>query len=298
MTGCITDVPGVLVGHWEDATALTGCTVLRFPHHNTAAVEVRGAAPGSRETALLEPGMAVRRVDAIVLTGGSAFGLAAADGVVEELEREGRGHPTLAGPVPIVPAAVIFDLAVGDAGVRPGPVEGASAFLAASSLPIVDRFVGAGCGATVAKWRGPDATVRGGIGSASLRVGEATVGVVVVVNAIGDAWTLDGRSLTGGSTGLEAPFWLQEGHAPLQQNTTLVVVATDAAAAEIDRMAVRAHDALAATLRPSHTRYDGDIVFAVAIGERVDLVPGADPDLIQEATFHATAAALVAAVGG
>lgn len=296
--GCITDVPGVLIGHWQNETALTGCTVLRFPHGNTAAVETRGAAPGSRETALLQPGMAVRRVDAILLAGGSAFGLAAADGVVRELEAEGRGQPTPAGPVPIVPAAVIFDLLVGDASVRPGPAEGAAAFRAASSVPITDRHVGAGCGATVAKWRGTDAVMRAGIGSASMEVGNATVGAVVVANAIGDAFSLDGRSLTGGPAGLVPPFWLSEGDAPLHQNTTLVVVVTDAPSAEVDRMAIRAHDALAATLRPAHTRYDGDTVFAVAIDQQEGTARSADLDLIQEAAFHVTAAALIAAVGG
>ncbi len=296
--GCITDVPGVLVGHWHDTAALTGCTVLRFPHDNTAAVETRGAAPGSRETELLRPGMAVRRVDAIVLTGGSAFGLAAVDGVVRELEAEGVGQPTPAGPVPIVPAAVIFDLLVGDPSVRPGPEEGALAFRAATSTPITDRHAGAGCGATVAKWRGLDAAIRGGIGSASIKVGTATVGAVVVANAIGDAFSLDGRALTGGPPGLIPPFWLMAGEAPLHQNTTLVVVATDAPTAEVDRMTIRAHDALAATLRPAHTRYDGDTVFAVAVGEQGEADLSADPDLVQEAAFHVTAAALVAAVSG
>lgn len=291
---CITDVPGVLVGHWQDPEALTGCTVVRFPHDNRAAIEVRGSAPGSRETALLQPGMAVRRADAILLTGGSAFGLAAADGVVAELEREGRGQPTPAGPVPIVPAAVIFDLMIGDASVRPGPTEGATAYRAASSVPLEDRFSGAGCGATVAKWRGAAATMRAGIGSASFRVGEAVVGALVVANGIGDVFTLDGRSLTDGPTGLIPPFWLESGFAPLHQNTTLVVVATNALNAEVDRMAVRSQDALAATLRPAHTRYDGDTVFTVALGDGAE----ADPDLVQEAAFHATVAALVAAVGG
>ncbi len=294
--GCITDVPGVLVGHWQDEVARTGCTVVRFPPDNTASVETRGAAPGSRETALLAPGMAVRRVDAIVLAGGSAFGLAAADGVMRELEREGRGQVTPAGVVPIVPAAVIFDLIVGDASVRPGPAEGAAALRAASGSAIVDRFAGAGCGATVAKWRGETAMTRGGIGSASMAVGGAVVGAVVVANAIGDVFSLDGRSITGGPGGLVEPFWLGGGEPPLHQNTTLAVVATDAPRAETDRMVIRAQDALAATLRPAHTRYDGDTIFSVAVGRAVEADP--DPDLLQEAAFLVTAAALVAAVGG
>ncbi len=285
----LTSVAGVRVGHWTDPAGRTGCTVVVFPEPNVAAVEVRGAAPGTRELALLAPGMRVETVQAIVLTGGSAFGLAAADGVVRELEAEGRGHPTLAGPVPIVPAAVLFDLHVGDAAARPGPDAGAAAYRAASADPVVAGSVGAGAGATVAGWRGPEAIRPGGIGSAAVAAGEATVGALAVVNAVGDVFSLAGESLTGGPPEPGAP-----GVAPAPlEHTTLVVVATDASfsRAALLRVVVRAQDALAVCLRPGHTRYDGDVAFAVSCGE----VPG-DPDLVSEAAFVATGRAVVAAV--
>ncbi|MGH9168848.1 MAG: P1 family peptidase, partial [Acidimicrobiia bacterium] len=285
----ITAIPGVRVGHWTDPVGLTGVTVVVFPEPNVAAVEVRGAAPGSRETALLEPGMRVETVQAIVLSGGSAFGLAAADGVVRELESDGRGHPTPMGVVPIVPAAVIFDLGVGDAKARPGPEGGAAAYRAASAEPVEMGRVGAGTGATVANWRGPQARQAGGVGSASLRAGGAMVGVLCVLNAVGDVFTLAGKPLTGGSPEPElAPVW------PIPiGSTTLVVVATDARLSRNDlrRVAVRAQDALAACLRPAHTRYDGDAAFVVSCGDR-----SGDVDAVSEAAFIAVARAIEAAV--
>lgn len=286
--GCITDVPGVLVGHWEDPGARTGCTVIRFPHRNAAGVEVRGAAPASRELDLLRPGMTVRRADAILLTGGSAFGLGAAQGVVDGLAAEGRGQPTLTGPVPIVPAVAIFDRMVGDVSAAPGPSEGRAAFEAASVAPTAERRRGAGAGATVGKWRG--GVVDAGIGTASVKAGEATVGALVVLNAVGDVFLPDGRSLTGGDGALAPPIWAATSEMPFDTNTTLVVVATDAPGAEVDRMAVRAQDALAVAVRPAHTRYDGDVAIAVALGEG----PQADADLLQEAAFHATLDAIYA----
>lgn len=280
--GDITDVPGVLVGHWEDSEARTGCTVIRLPAGNTAGVEVRGAAPASRELDLLRPGMTVRRADAILLTGGSAFGLGAAQGVVEGLVEEGRGQPTLTGPVPIVPAAAIFDRMVGDVTAAPGPAAGRAAFDAASASATEDRRRGAGVGATVGKWRGD--MVDAGIGTASRSAGDATVGVLVVLNAVGDVYLPDGVSPSGGDGTLAPPIWAATDEVPFDANTTLIVVATDAPGAEVDRMAVRAQDALAAAVQPAHTRYDGDVAIAVALDEG----PGADPDLLQEAAFHAT----------
>ncbi len=149
--GSLTSVAGVEVGHWTDATTpRTGVTVIAFPEPNVAAVEVRGGAPGSREIAILGHGMRVEQIQALVLSGGSAFGLASADGVMRRLEADGRGHPTLVGRVPIVPAAVVFDLAVGDPSVRPGPDDGAAAYDARSTAPVVTGRVGAGAGASVA----------------------------------------------------------------------------------------------------------------------------------------------------
>jgi L-aminopeptidase/D-esterase-like protein len=285
----ITSIPGIEVGHWTDPVAMTGCTVVMFPEPNVAAVEIRGAAPGSRETALLAPGMRVETIQAILLTGGSAFGLAAADGVVAELESAGRGHQTLIGPVPIVPTAVIFDLFVGDPSVRPGPAEGAAAARAASGDPVVMGSVGAGTGATVAGWRGMDAITKGGLGSASVAVESALVGALAVVNAVGDVFTLEGEPLTGGSLIPGPPALLPDP----ATNTTLVVVATNARLGRNDllRVAVRAQDALAVCLRPGHTRYDGDAAFAVSCGD-----VEAPVDLIGEAAFVATGRAIEAAL--
>lgn len=289
MNGTLTSIPGIRVGHWSDQQALTGCTVVVLPEPNVATVEVRGAAPGSRELALLAPGMRVEQIQAILLTGGSAFGLAAADGVVDELAAEGRGHPTLAGPVPIVPAAVIFDLLVGDSSVRPGAVEGAAAFRAASAAAVPSGPIGAGTGATVAKWRGWDGVRPGGLGSAAVDVAGTTVAALAVVNAIGDVFSLEGEPLTGGPPVPGPPPSL-----PLPPaNTTLLVVATDALLTrdQLTRMTVRAHDALGACIRPAHTRFDGDACFAVSCGARE-----ADLDHVAEATFEAVGRAIQTAV--
>lgn len=276
----LTAVPGVRVGHWTDPRGRTGVTVVVPPEPNITTAEVRGAAPGTRETALLAPGMRVEAVQALVLAGGSAYGLAAADGVMRALESEGRGHQTMAGVVPIVPAAVIFDLGVGDPGARPDAAAGAAAYRAAHFGPVEEGSVGAGTGAVVAGWRGPEHRRKGGIGSASAAAGDAVVGALVVLNAVGDVFTLEGEPLTGGDPVPSGPV-----RPPLPlENTTLVVVATDAALdrSALLRMAVQAHAALAACLRPSHTRYDGDIAFAMSCGTRP-----ADPDVVGAATFAA-----------
>ncbi len=288
--GTLTSVAGVEVGHWSDAVARTGVTVISFPEPNVAAVEVRGGAPGSRETAVLGHGMRVETIQALVFAGGSAFGLAAADGVVRRLEADGRGHPTLVGRVPIVPAAVVYDLAVGDPAVRPGPDQGAAAYDGRSGGPVAMGRVGAGTGASVAGWRGPEARVDGGVGSAAVAVGDVTVGALVVVNAVGDAFTLSGEPLTGGS---HIPSQAPVARPAVMEQTTLVAIAIDAALtrAELSRATVRSHDALGACLRPAHTRFDGDAVFAVACGDRVG-----DVDAIAEAVFEATGRAIEAAV--
>lgn len=285
MNDTLTAVPGVQVGHWTDRQAMTGCTVVVLPEPNVVTGEVRGAAPGTREFALLQPGMRVEQAQAILLTGGSAFGLAAADGVVRALEADGRGHFTPVARVPIVPAAVLFDLFPGDPNVRPGPDEGEAAYRAASNAPVEAGLLGAGTGATVAKWRGFEHLRPGGLGSAAKQAGEATVAALVVANAVGDVFTLDGRSVTGGGPEPGPPRMAPD---PLT-NTTLVVLATDArlGRVELSRLVVRSHDALAACIRPAHTRFDGDVVFAVSCGEAE-----ADVDWLAEAAFVATAHAL------
>lgn len=288
MNQTITAVPGVEVGHWTDKEGMTGCTVVVLPEPNTVALEVRGGAPGSRETALLEPGMRVEQVQAILLTGGSAFGLAAADGVVRGLEADGRGHDTGLVRVPIVPAAVVFDL-FPDPAVRPGPDAGEAAYRSASVEPVENGLVGVGTGTTVAKWRGFQHMRPGGVGSGRRGDDKLTVGALVAVNAVGDVFTVAGEPLTGGEPepGPPAPFPVVE------TNTTLGVVVTNARLTrnELSRLAVRAHDAYAACIRPAHTRFDGDIVFAVSCGD-VD----AEVETVAEASFGAVAAAIENAV--
>lgn len=287
MNQTITAIPGIEVGHWTDPVGKTGCTVVVLPEPNVVTAETRGAAPGSRETALLKPGMAVEQCQAIVLTGGSAFGLAAADGVMQELEADGRGHSTPAGAVPIVPAAVIFDLMVGDATARPDAAAGRAAYRARTADPVSLGAVGAGTGATAAKWRGePIAT---GVGSALVEMAGAKVGALVVLNALGDVFTLEGEPLSGGPHVAGVPPFMPE----WGQNTTLVVVATDAefSRSELIRLAVRGQDALAACLRPSHTRFDGDTCFSVSCGSVT-----APLDLVAEAAFEAVGRAVRSAV--
>lgn len=288
MNETITAIPGVRVGHWNDTTTMTGCTVIVLPEPNVVAGEARGAAPGTREFALLQPGMRVEQAQAVLLTGGSAFGLSAAEGVVRGLEADGRGHETPVGRIPIVPGAVIFDL-FPDFTARPGPDQGELAYRAASSDPVEAGLFGAGTGATVAKWRGFGYRRPGGLGSALQTAGEASVGVLAVVNAVGDVFTLEGESLTGGKHEPGPPSLTPEAFT----NTTLVMIATDAQLSRLQlfRLVVRAHDALAACLRPVHTDFDGDVVFAASVGTAQAEVPS-----LAEAAFAATGRAIERAV--
>jgi L-aminopeptidase/D-esterase-like protein len=270
----ITDVPGVLVGHWTGGA--TGVTVVVFPPDTVGSVEIRGGAPATRETAVLDPLATVEHVDAIVLSGGSAFGLAAADGVMRALADSGRGFPTRGGPVPIVPAAAIFDLVVaGDE--RPGPDEGRAALAAAlasaedvDAPPLATGRVGAGRGATVAKWRGGEHGTTGGIGSASARDGDVVVGALVVVNAVGDVHDTGGAPIATSQAPPEIPGFPEEApfETPGRTNTTLAVVATNARCtkSECHLLARSANHGLARAIHPSHTRHDGDLAFACATG--------------------------------
>lgn len=265
----IRDVPGIRVGHWTDATAATGCTVvLPADAGAVAGVDVRGSAPGTRETDLLRPTALVERVNAICLAGGSAFGLAAADGVVRRLSERGIGFPTAVRPVPIVPAAILFDLGVGDPNAFPDADAGYAATLAAEAGagPLEGRL-GAGAGATCAKLGGTGAGVPSGVGSAARRMPDgSTVGAMVVLNALGDVFARDGRPLATAAPG-EAP---PSGEAPPAiGNTTLVVVATDAPLdrAQCRKLAELVHDALAIGIRPVHTMFDGDVAFALSTGD-------------------------------
>lgn len=287
--GTITDVDGVRVGHYTDPDAMTGVTVLTFREPNTGVVDVRGGAPGTRELAIFGDAIKPVTVNALVFSGGSAFGLASAHGVVEELEAEGKGAPTPTGPVPIVPTVILYDLMVGRSDVRPTADNGRSAYLARSSDRVVMGSVGAGTGATVGKLAGIEYATKSGIGSASVKVGDATVGALVALNAVGDVHSLDGERLTGS----DETDMLARQNLGFAQNTTLVALATDATIerSEMRRMAVRAHDAIGATIRPAHTRYDGDTAFVVAHAVHESNVDG-----LVEAAFAAVAASIIAAI--
>lgn len=283
----ITRVPGIRVGHWTGER--TGVTVVWAPSGTVGSGEVRGGAPATREVALLEPTRLVERVDAVVLCGGSVFGLAAADGVARFLAERGQGFPTSAGPVPIVVAAALFDLPVDH---PPGPGEGRAAAAAASrGEPVGSGRIGAGRGATVGKWRGREHAVDGGLGTAAVMEGDATVGALVACNAAGDVVGPDGSVLAGSTAPPDAEGFPSP--SPFE-HTTLVVVATDArlGKTECHLLAQSAHDGLARALRPAHTRYDGDLAVALATGEVT-----AHPDRLRLAAAEAVARAVWASVG-
>lgn len=252
----ITDVDGVRVGHWTAAEAMTGCTVVLFPEGTVASGEVRGGAPATREFALLEPTRLVQRLDAVVLTGGSAFGLAAAHGVMEHLAEQGIGFDTAGGVVPIVVAMALYDLTVGDGTVRPGSAEGRRAAEVAATGPFAVGPVGAGAGATIAKWRGPDHRRPGGVVTASAAgPGGLVVSALVAVNAFGEPGATPDQVVEG-STG---DAW---------SNTTIGVVATNARLDKVDchLLSQSAHDGLARAVSPVHTAVDGDAFVAAATG--------------------------------
>ena len=274
----ITAVPGIEVGHFTHSQRPTGCNVLIARQGAVGGVDVRGAAPGTRETDLLNPSNLVERVHAVLLSGGSAWGLDAAGGVMRWLEAQGIGLPVRYGLVPIVPAAVLFDLPVGDARIRPDAEAGWAACAAASTAPVAEGNVGAGAGALVGKLFGIERAMKGGLGSAAVRVDGVTVGALVACNALGDVVDPDaGRVIAGarsedGRTLVDARRAIVAGQAPRPllagTNTTLAVVATDAALskAQAQRLAQVAHDGLARAINPVHTMSDGDTVFAMATG--------------------------------
>lgn len=269
----------------------SGVTVVLLPEGTTGSCEVRGGAPASRETALLEPTKLVEHVDAVVLTGGSAFGLATADGVMTALAALDRGFRSSAGPVPIVATAAIFDL-VASGGVHPTAKDGLDAMAAAVIGEPTFGRAGAGTGATVGKWRGALHGVAGGMGTASTRVGDATVGALAVVNAIGDVIGADGQVIAGSTAGPEVGGFPDPPLGP-GENTTLVVVATDARCSKVHchLLAQSAHDGLARSLLPVATRFDGDIAFGLATG-----VVDAHFDRLRLGVVEAVAEAVRAAV--
>ena len=310
--GTLTDVAGLEVGHFTDARRPTGCSVVMAREGAVAGVDVRGAAPGTRETDLLQPGNLVEKVHAVLLSGGSAWGLDAASGVMRWLEDNNIGLQTGYGLVPIVPAAVVFDLGVGDARIRPDAQSGYQACVAASrqpSLPSAQGNVGAGAGALVGKLFGLARAMKGGVGSASLTVDGITVAALVVCNAMGDVFdpvngqllagarTADGAALLGTRDALLAgqmagatPHALLAG-----TNTTIGVVATDAVLTkpQAQRLAQVAHDGLARAINPVHTQLDGDTLFALSTGHSGKT---ANPLLLATLAAEVTARAVVNAV--
>ena len=276
--GSISDVRGLLVGHFTDPRRPTGCTVILTPQGAVAGVDVRGAAPGTRETELLSPLNAVEQVHAILLAGGSAFGLDAAGGVMRWLEEQGVGVQVGPVRVPIVPAAILFDLFIGDASIRPDAAAGHAACVAASTQPSAQGNVGAGAGATVGKLFGIERAMKGGIGCASVTVNGVTVAALVAVNAVGDvvdpatgAVVAGARSVDGGSM-IGTTRAILEGAVLAQlmpgSATSIGVVATDAVIDKVqaNKIAQMAHDGLARSIDPVHTQTDGDTLFALGTG--------------------------------
>jgi len=278
-TGSLTDVPGLKVGHFTFKERPTGCTVVLAEKGAVAGVDVRGGAPGTRETDLLRSEMSVQQVHAISLSGGSAYGLATADGVMRYLEEHEIGFPVGAGVVPIVPAAILYDLGLGDSKVRPGADAGYQAATTASSKPVPQGNVGAGAGATVGKLLGGGHAMKGGLGSASIRLPNGlVVAALAAVNAIGDVVDPDtgkilaGARTTDGSSFADAMQQIREGavmkEASPAENTTIGVVAAnvDWNRSQATKVAQMAHDGLAMAIRPAHMPFDGDTVFALGTG--------------------------------
>ena len=287
---------GVSVGHWTDTAGRTGCTVVLVPGGAVPGVDVRGGAPGTLGTDELRPGMTAERAHAILLTGGSAFGLAAADGVMRYLDELGVGFAIGTVRVPIVAGAVIFDLLTGDPRARPDAAAGHAACQAATGHPEVGA-VGAGTGATVAKVGGGRPRP-GGVGIATVPAGAATVTAVMVANSVGGIWDDERHEWA-------APLAPGEGAAaPVAgANTTIGVVVTDAELTkeQVNRVAAVAHDGIARAVRPAHTRYDGDTIFCLATGAVTPGPSGTAPvpalaDLVEVAAAEAVARAIVQAV--
>ena len=310
----LTAVAGLEVGHFTDPVNVTGCSVVLCRDGAVGGVDVRGGSPGTRETDLLRPGHRVDRLHAVLLSGGSAFGLDAASGVVRYLEENGIGYPAGPALVPIVSSAILFDLGLGNSKVRPGPEDGYAACLAASTGPVAQGSVGAGAGATVAKARGLERSVKSGVGYASMTLRDgATVAALVAVNAYGGVFDhKSGRLLAGPrkSAELDSDLEMEDPvqalltsypggasgqDAPVLTNTTIGVVATDAALSREDAnyLAGLSHDGLALAIRPCHTLRDGDTMFAMATGR----FPGpVDPVVLGAAAVETTAAAVLNAL--
>jgi L-aminopeptidase/D-esterase-like protein len=297
MNGAITDVPGILVGQAENPAAGTGCTIILCTQGAVAGVDVRGGAPGTRETDCLDPSNVVPCAHAVYLGGGSSFGLHGVDGVMQYLEENKVGFNVLVTTVPIVPAAVIFDLLVGDPMVRPDPAMARRACETAGKT-VAQGNVGAGTGATVGKGAGRSRVMKGGLGTASVRVGDLVVGAIVAVNCFGDVRDVETGEVLAGALnasgdGFEPLLSLflagTQPADPFSGNTTIGVVATNAALdkAQARRVAMMAHDGFARAIEPIHTMHDGDTIFALSTGS-----VAADLSIVGALAAHAMAGAI------
>ena len=302
LKGVLCDVPGIRVGHSENLPARTGCTVIIPQAPVIAGVDVRGFAPGTRELVLLDPLKSVQKIHALLLTGGSAFGLAAATGVVQFLEEKKFGYDTGVAHVPIVPAAVIFDLATGEAAVRPDAKMGFAACENATADDVTRGQRGVGAGATIGKLLGMDSASEGGIGQASAQLdGGCIVSALAVVNALGDVIDPATNRIIAGARDknsgkfIDSLAWLKANAGTLQNlwgNTTLAVVATNARLNKVQatKVAQMAHDGLARAINPVHTKFDGDTIFALSCGEIEldEMVVGAvAADVVSQAVVNA-----------
>ncbi|GEL78840.1 P1 family peptidase [Tenuibacillus multivorans] len=298
----ITDVPGVKVGHQQNTQALTGCSVILTEDGAVASVDVRGAAPGTRETDLLEPVNMVDQVHAISLAGGSAYGLDASSGVMQFLEDQGVGLDVGVAKVPIVPSAILFDLAFGDASVRPDKQMGYEAAQKASSGIFKQGNIGAGCGATVGKIMGFENSMKSGLGSASVTLDNGlVVGAMVAVNALGDVRDPKTGEIIAGPVNPETKdivdseqFILDnvESFGRVGQNTTIGAVGVNAklSKAEAKKVAQMTQNAIGRTIHPAHTMFDGDTIFALATGDKqysIDLIGSIATQVMEKAIIRA-----------
>ncbi len=292
----ITDIPGIRVGHDTDTEAGTGCTVILCDPPAMGGVDVRGGAPATRETDLLRPMHLVDEVHALLLTGGSAFGLDAATGVMRYLEERQIGYDVGVARVPIVPAAAIFDLGFGSARIRPDALSGYRACEQASSAATAQGNIGAGTGATVGKLLGPTLAMKGGLGSASITLADGVlVGALVVVNAFGNILDPQTQQVIAAGRDLLSAHD-EPGKATLFGNTTLAVVATNTPLSkeEVNKVAQMAHNGLAQSIRPAHTFFDGDTVFALSLGSRTLPRPDSAANAYKVSMIGAAAARVVA----
>ena len=286
------------IGHYTDSMNGTGCSVILPPNYVVSSACAMGASPGTREYALLQPDKKIESINALVLTGGSAFGLNAADGVIQELEKEKKGYETSFGVVPIVPAAVIFDLNIGNGAIRPGSKEGKIALKNARFNNNHSGNIGAGTGATVGKWAGLDYAMKGGLGVAQIQHGDLKACAVLVVNSVGDITDRNGKIIAGAQK--DGRFIAEDNQKKrwgepivgLAENTVLCAVLTNASLSkqQANYIACRTHFGISHRIIPSHTSYDGDVAFVMATKEvetSIDILAAITIEAVEQAILNA-----------